>query len=557
MFLANCDIEKLVTEHINQFLLNEELAFSDLKRYILSKAPIPWIHSSVMASLIKSRDADKIEVKKNLEQQSYKTQLAEDKKQTEEEDAEALKDKKLKENLTRELNHIPTQISEHQTELRLLHNKLERLLENPMKADVIPHDPTIKKTQLSSNHSATIDRLQKSIIEHEIKIKSLLEQENNHHIKLHEIEERAKKRLQNRTKRTKRAQARIGFDSTGEDVLSTLSGKNQSLLSKSIQKQYSALEKKCAELIQEADQINYPLLLENLQKFLNKKKHNLSPQEVDALKSVLKLMKQHFEFERDAINTQSSLHIKKQSISSQRIKLQELQNRLKSLKGKNPNLTSANEELALRNQELSAARAHNNNLRQRFRTPALLLFGLTLLFSIPLILTTSGVIPFFITPVLLYVLVSIPSMLLFLSTLGIGIAAIVFRFKMHSNESAIKSNLQTIEMNSQQMRQNSQNLKSLETLTIPSLEAQIKKDENLRDQLTLSLQKSQLQAEQALQKAKEIEPPSYTSSPFLTPRKTQSNSKPSPISSEELSDSLSESLEEEKEVVVNEYQCQY
>lgn len=542
MFLANCNIEELVTEHIKQFLADEELSFSGLKDLILSKAPIPWIHSSVTATLLKSRDSDKTEVKKNLEQQSYKAQLAEDKIQKEQDDAEALKDKKLKEVLTRELNHIPTQISEQQTELRLLHYKLDRLFESQAKVDVIQHsDSPMKKIKPSSSHSASIERLQRSINEREIKIQSLFEQEVNNKIKLNEVEKRASVRSQHHTKRVKRAQARIGYNSTGEDILSTLSGKNQSILLRSIQKQHHALEKKCSDLIQEADQINYPLFLEELQKYLNKKKHTLSSQEVDALKSVIKYIKQHLEFEHEVINTQSSLHIKKQSISSQIVKLRELQNKLKTLKNNNPNLTAANEELVSRNLELTAMKEHHADLRHRLGTPALLLFGLTFLFSIPLILTISGVIPFFIAPALLYILVSAPPTILLLSTLGVGIAAIVFSFKMHSNESAIKSNLQTIETNSNQMSRNSQNLKSLETLTIPTLDMQIKKDENLRDQLMLSLQKQQRQAAQAFQKAKEVECLSYATSSLLNSGDTQSSDPSLSTHSEESDEGLNDS----------------
>ncbi|HAT1891086.1 TPA: kinectin 1 [Legionella pneumophila] len=556
MFLANCNIEELVTEHIKQFLADEELSFSGLKDLILSKAPIPWIHSSVTATLLKSRDSDKTEVKKNLEQQSYKAQLAEDKIQKEQDDAEALKDKKLKEVLTRELNHIPTQISEQQTELRLLHYKLERLFESQAKVDVIQHpDSPMKKIKPSSSHSASIERLQRSINEREIKIQSLFEQEVNNKIKLNEIEKRASVRSQHHTKRVKRAQARIGYNSTGEDILSTLSGKNQSILLRSIQKQHHALEKKCSDLIQEADQINYPLFLEELQKYLNKKKHTLSSQEVDALKSVIKYIKQHLEFEHEVINTQSSLHIKKQSISSQIVKLRELQNKLKTLKNNNPNLTAANEELVSRNLELTAMKEHHADLRHRLGTPALLLFGLTFLFSIPLILTISGVIPFFIAPALLYILVSAPPTILLLSTLGVGIAAIVFSFKMHSNESAIKSNLQTIETNSNQMSRNSQNLKSLETLTIPTLDMQIKKDENLRDQLMLSLLKQQRQAAQAFQKAKEVECLSYATSSLLNSGNTQSSDPSLSTHSEESDEGLNDSndsLQALEEETVNE-----
>lgn len=57
-------------------------------------------------------------------------------------------------------------------------------------------------------------------------------------------------------------------------------------------------------------------------------------------------------------------------------------------------MTAANEELVSRNLELTAMKEHHANLRHRLGTPALLLFGLTFLFSIPLILTISGVIPF-------------------------------------------------------------------------------------------------------------------------------------------------------------------
>ncbi|HAZ7571898.1 TPA: kinectin 1 [Legionella pneumophila] len=555
MFLANCNIEELVTEHIKQFLADEELSFSGLKDLILSKAPIPWIHSSVTATLLKSRDSDKTEVKKNLEQQAYKAQLAEDKIQKEQDDAEALKDKKLKEILTRELNHIPTQISEQQTELRLLHYKLERLFESQAKVDVIQHsDSPLKKTKSSSSHSASIERLQRSINEHEIKIQSLFEQEINNKIKLNEIEKRASVRSQHHTKRVKRAQARIGYNSTGEDVVSTLSGKNQSILLRSIQKQHNALEKKCSDLIQEGDQINYPLFLEELQKFLNKKNRNLSSQEIDALKSVIKFIKQHLEFEHEAINTQSSLHIKKQSISSQIEKLRELQNKLKTLKNNNPHLTAANEELVSRNLELATMKEHHANLRHRLGTPALLLFGLTFLFSIPLILTISGVIPFFMAPALLYILVSAPPTILLLSTLGVGIAAIIFSFKMHSNESAIKSNLQAIESNSSQMSRNSQNLKSLETLTIPTLDMQIKKDENLRDQLMLSLQKLQRQAAQAFQKAKEVECLSYANSSLLNSSNTQPCDTSLSTHSEKFDEALNDSddsLEKVKEETVN------
>lgn len=83
---------------------------------------------------------------------------------------------------------------------------------------------------------------------------------------------------------------------------------------------------------------------------------------------------------------------------------------------------------------------------------------------------------------------------------------------------------------------------------------QIKKDENLRDQLMLSLQKQQRQAAQAFQKAKEVECLSYANSSFLNSGNTQSSDPSLSTHSEESDEALNDlndSLQALEEETVN------
>ena len=528
MLLANFNIPELLTEQVNLYLSKTKPTFSELKTMILSKAPIPQVHSNIVTILSESRDTNLHKVQNALETQAHKNQLAEDEKQKKQDQSEASKDEELKNRLNRELKHIPTQISSHETECRLLQRKLTRLLEAPPQIEVTQKSSSTADKVHSSTlneHNRAIERIRNSLVDYEIKIQALLQEQHTSQIKLREIEERSEIRKTHHEKRTLRAQASIGYRTSGEGIEGTLSTKNRNQLAKSIKDQRNAIEKKCADLIQDAEQINYPYFLEELQKHLNNSKTNLTSQEIEALKIILKLMKKHLDFEQQAVKTETSLKMKKQFISAQITKLTGLKSKLKSLQESNPSLKGANQKLESKNLELSVTLANQIKLRDRLGNPALLLVALTFAFCIPLILTVSGIIPFFIGPALLYSLVSIPPAALFIATLGVGIAALVYTIKAHMNDSEIKTNLLTIEMNSKHMGRNEQNLKTLETITIPSLNSKIKKDEIARDNLILSLKNSQTKALQALDQAKEIEPVSFSESSILDTKASASKEK--------------------------------
>ncbi|KTD82231.1 Dot/Icm T4SS effector LegC3/PpeA [Legionella waltersii] len=552
MFLANCNIQELVTKQVKLFLQNEELSYSEIKALILSKAPIPKIQSAIISAFNQSKESDLKSVKKKLEEQAYKTQLQEDKKQKEKDKVEEEKDNNQKEHLKRLLRNIPSELSEHESELRQLNGKLMRLIESQIQVEVTQNS-TRTKNSLSSNSTtnASIERVRRSMSDHEAKIQLLIEKDTNSKKQLKEIEARAKNRLDRADRRERREQARIGYSTTGEELLETLSTKNQALLNQSIKKQEEALGLKCSNLVQEAEQLNYPIFLDELEQHLNEGSSQLSPQATRALHASLKLMRKHIEFEHDYVNAISSLNRKKQTISLLKNKQFELSGRLKGLRNANPKLTSSNQELKIKNVELKAAFESNSAWRQKLVMPSLLLAGLTFLSVIPMILTLSGVIPFFISPALLYALVITPPASLLLATLITGIATIVFIVKANANESALKANMQLIESNTSQMSRNSQNLNAIEATTLPNLESQIKREEGLRDQLLNSLNSSKSQADQALKQASEIEFVSFSNSPFLSKRKDESKTKSESVSAETTEQSDVEDEEETEQATLD------
>lgn len=554
MLLADFNIPDLVTEQVNVYLARTKPSFSELKALLLSKAPIPEVHTRIISILTESRDTNLNTVQKALEAQAHKKQLAEDEKQKKLDQYEETKDEELKKRLNRELRHIPTQISSHETEIQLLQIKLARILEAPPQVEVTKksssHRDKIHSSTLNE-HNRAIEKIKKSILDYELKIQTLLEEQDTSQIQLKEIEARSEMRKTHHDKRTLRAQARVGYRSSGEGIEETLSTKSRRLLTNSIKSQREAIKKKCADLIQDSEQINFPYFLEELQNHLKSTKTKLTTQETDALHAILKLMKKHLEFEHQAVATETSLKIKKQFISSQLTKLTELNSKLKALQNNNPSLKAANQKLTSENLELTVSMNNHIKLRDRLGNPALLLVALTFIFCIPLILTLSGVIPFFLSPALLYSLVAIPPAALFLATVGVGIAALVFTIKAQMNDSAIKTNILTIEMNTKLMNRNSQSLINLKNTTIPSLNSQIRKEEITRDNLVLSLKSLQTKALQAFNQAKSIEPVTLSETSVVDSNVTSSKETiqdyESADASENDSESETSSYEEELE----------
>ncbi|MCL5272863.1 MAG: kinectin 1, partial [Gammaproteobacteria bacterium] len=381
MLLADFNIPELMTEQINQYLSNNDPEFSELKALVLSKAPIPQIQSNIVDILTKIKETNRIKVQKALESQAHKNQINEDEQQKKREITEEAKDDEAKRHLSRDLKKIPGQIINYETECRLLHHKLNRLLEAPPKIEVT-QKPASNAHKLSKSrldeHNRAIEKIRNSVSEYEIKIQELLQEQHSTQIKLKEIESRANLRSEHSQKRLQRKQATAGYSQTGEGIEETLSTKNRKSLAKNIQDQTKALDKKCSDLIQDAEYINYPAFIEELQKYINNPKTKLTSSEVGALNAILKLMRKHLDYEHQAANTESSLKIKKQTISTQLAKLKGFNTKLNSLNESNPNLNAANIKLTMRNIELQISSANHVKSRDNLSAPGMLLLALTL-----------------------------------------------------------------------------------------------------------------------------------------------------------------------------------
>ncbi|CEG57122.1 Dot/Icm T4SS effector LegC3/PpeA [Legionella fallonii] len=540
MPLADYNVQEFVTEQVNSYIQSNELTFSELKTLILSKSPIPKLHSQIVSILTQAKSSEQMKVKENLEKEAYKKQLDEDRKQIRQDQSVALKDEELKENLSAKLKDNTTQLNTYANELSLLKIQLARLLEVESRQDKTHHHEhevkhehqhehrhNIKSTLVSRDESKTlIEQANKEIEQHQFKIQALVIERNDTHKMMNEIEIRAKERLIAQVERNNREQARIGYNITKQGLRDTLSHERWEQLLNNIQRQHKALEIKCAELIKETEKINYLSFFERLTHHVD---HLLRPlAEVEALKGLLKLIKQHLQQEQEVANIRGSLNKKNNMIEDQCNTLDKLKARITSLRQDNPNLTSFNQQLAKRNEELTLSLEQNTKEYQRFLTPTLPLFAVTLLLTIPLILVINGVIPAFTTPILLFTLFASPPALSLLTTLIIGILTAVYAYKAHSDQAEMDSNNLSIENNKNQMSKNTQDLLTLQTSTIPDLEIQIKNDELIRGRLSEELQKSELLLRQTFEQAQGIKPRQLRSS-FLdkdnkTPLSEKTNS---------------------------------
>jgi hypothetical protein len=525
MILAHCNIKQLVTEQLNNYLLNAEYNFLELKSLILSKNSIGKVQSDLIIILSEYKKADQIEIQTILENQAYQNQSIEDDRQAKQDQLEDQKDIALRERISLELNQNQVKLRECETkEMHLLEELNQQpispynpagntpLVSIPINAPVtyyespLPQLPSLTNNQIENQFNNLIHR-------NRLQIYKLNKEQQSIHKTLHEIDLRAEKRKQHNAIRDSRAELRKNHPNLKEEIRNTLSSVSQKRLEQNIKIEHRALEKKCVDLIQEAEDIHFSLLLEQLKNKLCTIK--LPPSETEALKNILKFMTLHLQYETTYCITQKNLNTKEQNINEQRLKLEKLKSHLNLLQGQNPLLTTAKQNLLTQKRQLTTLYSTHTRLHQRLNSSTPLLWALSFLFLIPLILTLSAIIPFFIAPTLLYALVSIPPALLFLTAVGISIANRVYMFKANSDNAALKKNALSIETNSRKMGRTLNNIHLIQT-TIPNLELQIQKDEHTKDQLVQSLKQHHLLAQQSLKQAQEIEPILYSNHSFLS-----------------------------------------
>ncbi|TAL60592.1 MAG: hypothetical protein EPN84_09260, partial [Legionella sp.] len=173
MLLVDCDIQEFVKDHIKLFLTKKPLTFAELKAFLVSKAPIPFVHNQCVEFLTvkKSKDLDSLKCK--LSEQAYKKQENEDETLRKRLNQEEQDDKANSTAFKRQCKTIRTQIETYQCEIEALQMKLLQQVGTPL---FYTHktgstDDTEQKQAMDLIHSSLI-KYRTKIRQQEVLLKS-------------------------------------------------------------------------------------------------------------------------------------------------------------------------------------------------------------------------------------------------------------------------------------------------------------------------------------------------------------------------------------------------
>ncbi|HDS3847937.1 Dot/Icm T4SS effector LegC3/PpeA [Legionella pneumophila] len=513
MSLATYDVkQELVKLTQNFFSIDHQ--FSELKNLLTDKKTIPWIHNQIVDQLSQIKKSDEIAMIARLEKSAYEQQMKEDDDEKNRDVEELRQDLLQRNDLTRQLEILRVRKEQYEREL-LIRNTVPHVHTHPDTPVIHQHpsQPISAPLLNPNNHVHTHLEATLSSQDIELSIQKINRRISEINKELEILDSRNNAREIRRGDREKRLQARLNYVQKTAGVINTLSPDNQKKLLSNIEKEKKSLTQQHSSLLLKADQLNYSIFLEQFELSLQIMQGPF--QEVDALQTIVKRMKGHLNYKEKAASIQSRLDNTVLTIGENLRRLTRLNSQLSSLQLANPDLTRRNERLEEQNRELLESYNSHIKTRNKLFFPTLVLSGLSLLFSIPLILTLTGIIPYAIAPAVLLTLVIAPPALLLLAGLGVGIATITYAVKAYFNNSTIESNKETIENNRRQMGANQKEIYTLENQTIPNLKKELLQNEGIQNRLTDELQYFESLAEQALKQAKEVEPHAYPYRPFF------------------------------------------
>lgn len=500
MVLANFNIQQCIVTQINDYLSEQPLTFKELKTLLTHKKPITEVQIKVQDLLEQAKRTDIKLLKSKLEEDVYKKQILEDEAESKKDTRQKMKEEQLSARFSKELVHVDTSIQAYYEKQQLPASNIEGV-------PLTPSQRTL--SQPIRGVPLALSQQQQSV-----KIYFLREKRHVLYNKLHDLELRLEHYSYKKRIRDARKDARISYENTHTQIELTLSAKNNTLLKTNVNGCIHTLEKKKNELLTEANRLYFPLFIEAMQERLPTLQ--LKPNELTALHTILKLMKQHMHHDATVLLIQEHLKKQKVLISQSLIQLHQLKKQTEQLNKHQHALTPINEQHAKKIKEDNEQLIKASKLKKQLTLTTLFFLGLTCLCAIPAILALSGIL-FFTSPAIVYGLIYSPSLVFLLTTLGTGIASLVYSFKTQYYEQSIKERKIIVERNLKQLSKEQLGHKGLQLTTIPAIEEKIKKEEELRDELQHALEKAELLFNQTLDQAESISPlPLSLSSLFET-----------------------------------------
>lgn len=528
MSLANVNVKNRLNEVFSEYL-QDNLSFSDLKNMLVSKTAVDFIHQKIKKE-IESIERLEIEGIINvLETQAYETQKKDDEQESQNDLMHAQQDnsrlmslqfateplRALRKAYGKELEALNTSSNTHEhTQTPVTHEHSSTPQKDP---HVHEHG---QSPQTNSNVHVHLTLAQKDPHVHEHQSAKLTPEELQRKIngvdeelfkiqkEISQIQIREGDRRVRESARNLRSAARVAYLSKTGYLKETLSNDKQQTLHYRMSKACQLSVEISNSLVRDASSINYTILLGQFELYLGRSKR--SDLEIHALRKIYTQMQAHLGFESKARKANDDYLQAKERWERKSEELSKASSKLQDLAGANPALVLQNQKLEKDNEELQ--QKYNANIDQvnELIKPGLILGGLSLLFSVPLILTLAGVIPYFIEPVLLLSLFATPPALLLAAGIGVGIAALVYGVKAYFNNSSIQNNKNTVTNNVLQSARNTYEADQLRLVTIPQFEMQLPE---LKSQTQTHLkQKNLLDASvrDSLKTAQEIEPVSVT-----------------------------------------------
>lgn len=528
MSLANVNVKNRLNEVFSEYL-QDNLSFSDLKNMLISKTAVDFIHQKIKKEIESIEKLEIEEIINVFETQAYETQKKDDEQESQNDLMHAQQDnsrlmslqftteplRALRNAYGKELEALNASPNTHEhTQTPVTHEHLSTPQKDP---HVHEHGQT---PQTNSNVHEHLTLAQKDPHVHEHQSVKLTPEELQRKIngvdeellkiqkEISKIQIREGDRRVRESARNFRSAARVAYLSKTGHLKETLSNDKQQTLHYRISKACQLSVEILNSLVRDALSINYTILLGQFEFYLGRSKR--SDLEIHALRKIYTQMQDHLGFESKARKANDDYFQAKERWERKGEELSKSSSKLQDLAGANPALVLQNQKLEKDNEELQ--QKYNANIDQvnKLIKPGLILGGLSLLFSVPLILTLAGVIPYFIEPVLLLSLFATPPALLLAAGIGVGIAALVYGVKAYFNNSSIQNNKNTVTNNVLQSARNTYEADQLRLVTIPQLEMQLPE---LKSQTQTHLKQKNLldaSALNSLKSAQEIEPVSVT-----------------------------------------------
>lgn len=512
MLQTECNVHDLLTAHITTYLATASFSFDALKTILLKREPITSIHQAIIDALNKHKFTAQEQAKATVISQFTLKQIEED-RQAEQHDAfEESEDQRQNLLLSRELNHIPTRISDLEMNVHLQQQRIESIKGQTLHKTQTPLASFADSDISASN--ALISQYQQQIVNLNAQAKLLKNQ-------LHDLDTKARQRQERQSQRKTRACARLQFQSTNQHWEATLTPDMFADYVKLLEERKASLDKNYEQLTKDALALNYALFVDLLEK--KPDISGVSPLEKEAIKTVIQLIRGYFRLESEIASTRANLASKTHLINESEQKLQVLEGNATALENTIKQLNDQNERLRSNNVALAQSSEQHAILYQKTSTSVWLLLSLTCLFSIPHLLYTGGLIPPFSNPVFVTVFLSAPPILLFASTLCLAFFSVLYLSKAQSDYKTLQINQSTIAANEKQLHSKTPLLKTLREETLPTLTNKVQADKQNYVLITNELDRLQNTASLTLKQAENTRPLSASTPAFFQPSSSSRN----------------------------------